>query len=118
MNYLQNNQSNGVPKYVWIAITVLIGYLIITSFMDKIEERRLTRKYEAISDQFTKEMTQDIHTINKTFEKSMNILQDIPRIEIPTPKQNQQNTQTNDTTTPTIQKKDTQKNSNIKIEMH
>ena len=45
MNYLENNQNkNNVPKYVWIAINVLIGYLIISSFMDKIEERRLTRK--------------------------------------------------------------------------
>ena len=109
MNYLENNQNkNNVPKYVWIAITVLIGYLIISSFMDTIEERRLTRKYEAVTDQFTKEMTQDMHAINKTLEKSINTLQDVPKIEIPKPTQN----------TPTLQPQNTQKNSNIKIEMH
>jgi len=125
MNYLTNNKNNGVPKYVWIAITTLIGYLIISSLMDKIEERRLTRKYEAISDQFTKELTQDLHTINKTFEKSMNILQDIPKINIQTPiKNTEKNQKEIIIKNNNIEEKNTLKNledtktKNIKIEMH
>ncbi|KFL34352.1 MULTISPECIES: hypothetical protein [unclassified Sulfurospirillum] len=130
MNYLENNQNkNGVPRYVWIAITALIGYIIIGSFLDKIEERRLTLKMEALGDNLNRELGKSFEIMNKSFEKSMNMFQDKPKITIPYPTQ-QETTKKAPVTiieepikteTKTLQKEEVKtptKNPNIKIEMH
>lgn len=122
MNYLQNNQSSGVPKYVWIAITALIGYLIISNMLEKIEEKRITMKYEAMTDEFLKQSQKDINTLNKTLEKSLNTFQDIPKFEIPKPTQNEQviinKTYTQQTQNEQKNSQQNTQKSNIKIEMH
>jgi len=117
MNYLENNQNkSGVPKYVWIALTALIGYIIVGSFLDKLEERRLTRKMEAIGDNLNRELGKSFETINKSFEKSMNMFQDIPRVTIPYPKQ-QEPIKIETKTIKTEEVKTTKNNPNIKIEV-
>jgi len=50
----KQNQSN-IPNLVWIGITVFIGYFIISNFMDKFEEKRLTRKIEAVNEEIKQE---------------------------------------------------------------
>ena len=122
MNYLSNEKSNGVPKYVWIAITALIGYLIIGSMFDRIEEKRISMKYESMADDFIKQSQKDMHTINKTLEKSLNMFQDVPKLELPKPKQNEETIINKNYTKPTQNEEknnqlQTQKSS-IKIEMH
>ena len=89
MNYLNlkdDKEKGGVPKYVWIAVTVLIGYLIISSLLDRIEEKRLMMKYEAIGAELGSALEKSVKIMNKSMEQ----LQEIPKIKIPQPTQDNQ----------------------------
>jgi len=71
----KQNQSN-IPNLVWIGITVFIGYFIISNFMDKFEEKRLTRKIEAVNE----EIKQENKTIKEITKTSFPIIQNTPKI--------------------------------------
>ncbi|AHJ12421.1 hypothetical protein [Sulfurospirillum multivorans] len=82
-NY-QNN--NGVPHFVWIAVVVFIGYFIITNFMDRLEEQRIARKMEAVGEQFSRAVKEEIKQQEKAIKEitgtSLKIMESTPKIQI------------------------------------
>jgi len=82
-NY-QNN--NGVPHFVWIAVVVFIGYFIITNFMDSLEEQRIARKMEAVGEQFSRAVKEEIKQQEKAIKEitgtSLKIMESAPKIQI------------------------------------
>jgi len=71
----KQNNSN-IPNFVWITITIFIGYFIITNLMNRLEKQRLTRKIEAVNE----EIKQENKAIKEITKTSFPIIQNTPKV--------------------------------------
>ena len=65
-------KSKGVPNIVWIAIVILIGYLIISDILKNIEEKRQIMIIENEVKNFTKKMNKTFQQNDKMMNEALN----------------------------------------------